>query len=259
MAQSTALRFRNRSRFDNVILSDVLGGSPQTISRILSDNVEFWDAAFTLAEKRIPGDRIASVVDSESWRPFRIHTSIDAASVNDAIVLEKTQHIILQEIIDNITDEGFITDKDLLRYRLIVDSLNVVDGFQKTVTRVSGAVVDKVLFDDVSVTDTSVVQVSGVIQRTLSDSIIIADLEVIKAEKIYSDSLDSTDSDVVLRTRIRLSADAIAITDDVIVTRGLILNTKTLSDSLTLYDRSSALVSDSLGLAAEIEHGIEAQ
>jgi hypothetical protein len=87
----------------------------------------------------------------------------------------------------------------------------------------------------------------------------VSDLEELEYRKEFVDALDSSDSVEILRYVNRKDSESISVTDDTIVSRTAIINTKSTSDSLSVIDRKTANRVVYTVKSAKINHGIEAQ
>jgi hypothetical protein len=245
MAISTALRFRNRTPQDNaVILDQIAGAGGNVFVREITDPVDVLDYIITTIEKNRAGD-VIGVTDSDKSLHKRVDISEDAIVVTDAIVLEKSARIIITENYIKAVDDGFITDKDIIRQRVLqnLDSCVVVDDFNVTVTEGSSITFNpRALTESIDVIDDVIAKVAGTVSRTLSDSIEIIDRvrlsdsllladNVIVADTFKKQIIRDTSSVVTNKTLV----NNIDVTDDISVTRSGV-TVRTLSDSISVTE-----------------------
>ena len=244
MAISTALRFRNRTQSDSAVLLDIIAELGLT-EQVIFENVDLSDNVITTYHRRSPGDRVTTF-DSDEQREEHRRLISNAIDLVDAVVIEKSSHHVLSDFVQPL-DEGFITDKDLLRNRQTSDSINATDNFVKTITFSDFVINSIVLTENIEVNDSVLITVGGIIVRTLSDSIVVSDDENFMNLKIFTDSLNVADDSIELRLIYEVLSDDIVVSDDVLVTRDTIINSVTTSllsvgvhtsaiDSVNLFD-----------------------
>jgi hypothetical protein len=179
--------------------------------------------------------------------------------INDSVIVNfGNKRRTLTDYVVGTTDEGFITDKDLLRYRTLNDSCAVTDDFQKTVTVTPSTTFSRVKKESIDVTDNTLATFTGIVVKTLSDAVTVQDVEVIETDKAYFDSLAATDASVELRTVNRVSNEnRTGVTDDVIVTRSFLIRERTVSESIATFDQAIATYTEYKLVSAPIITGIE--
>lgn len=271
-AVSTAQRFRNKAQQDNVaVLIDDISTEADSI---VVEHVSVLDTVIAKHQIILPGDRVESFSDSDTSFDVDQFATVDTLDVSDTIIVEKNQSKVLFDFVQPL-DEGFITDKDLIRQRVLTNVLisdydppdvivffpevHPVDFLQKSVERAEGIVVSRTFTDSISITDSLNRTVSGIIARILSDSVVVSEFENREELKTYIESLTTSDSNTELRLRYRLANDSVEINEIVLVTRSAINNTASTSDNFSVTDQALATFVSGLGVSAPIIHGIENQ
>ena len=117
--------------------------------------------------------------------------------------------------------------------------------------------ISRTKIDSLKVIDSALVATSGIKLRTLSDSISVLDDESVLVLKQYLESIGIVDTDAIVRTVNRVLSDSITASDDRIVSRSAIFNSKTISEALSIIDRSTANRIEHVQVSAKILHGIE--
>jgi len=253
---STALRFRNRQQTNPVVVLDALAGAQADTVRVLIDSLSVTDNTVALYRRLSPGDRLVLFTDLTGQYNTNVRTLSDSLNANDNTVRTKqTRKITFDQTIP--TDAGFITDKDLLRFRLLENNFQLTDSFQKTITLADFFIIDKTIIENIIVIDNIAIEVSGVVIRTLFDSIAIEDFEWVDYLIHKADDLTVTDNAIKQSFINRILVDDLIVTDDIIVTRDAIVNTVQVSDSITMFDQALFSTGSFVSVSAKIKHGIE--
>lgn len=260
MAQSTAQRFRSRQSVDSAVLLDFVPAISSNVDRTLQDFVDVVDDQIATHRRLLVGDRINVFSDSLSELNVSLRILSDSVDVQDIIDVVKSTRKTLSEFVDP-RDDGFITDRDLLRQRVLMDELSVADFSSISVTRANFVINSRLIVEFIVVDDAFTITRSGVVIKALAESLDVTDVRFVSAEKSQpTDSAQVFDSTAPTRYVSRVLRDELSLIDDVIVGRSAIINTKVLSDSILMdTDRLVRTTGTFLGVSAEIKHGIENQ
>jgi hypothetical protein len=204
--------------------------------------------------------RIDTDVDV-SWANLLIAITNSAYSqltpVTDALVIEKSQSIVLFDSVPVVTDAGFITDKDLIRQRVLSDSLSVADSFNKSVTTTPSVINFRSLSDSLSTKDFEAGNAIVLNKRRPVDTLLVTDkiqktiTIVLPPSTIYdriefddvvlTDSIDATitrgQAQSTIYSRVRTSA--LEVTDAAAPTF-IGITVKTISESIAVNDFTEA-------------------
>jgi hypothetical protein len=175
--------------------------------------------------------------------------------VTDSLAIEKSQSIILFDSIPVITDAGFITDKDLIRNRLLSDSLSVADSFNKSVTTTPSVINFRSLSDSLSTKDfeagnsivlnkrrpVDTLLVTDTFQKTVTTAPGVVYSRTTFDDVVLTDSVDATitrgQAQSTIYSRVRTST--LEVTDAASPTFiGIVA--KSLSDSIAVNDFTEA-------------------
>ena len=255
---STALRLRNRSQPNPVVVSDAIAGLQSDNSRILSDSLSVVDSEIATYTRREPGDTLTAADPADIQYSTAARNYLETITVQDSLTAVKSSRKTLFDECEP-TDVGILLDRQYLRNRLVANDCVLTDSFQKTITKADFQIINKVLSESIEVNDNILVTTSGIQQRTLSDSIAITDVEELEYSKELIDTLASVDSAEASREQYRELSDSISLSDDMIVTRAAITNSETVTESITLTDRLTGTYIQYKKVSAKILHGIEAQ
>lgn len=174
----------------------------------------------------------------------------------DSVVLQKDQRKVLYDFVQPL-DEGFITDRDIIRYRIMTDSCDATDDFQKSVTTAEGVVNNVTRKETIVLADGFEKTVSGIVVQETTDNISLSELAFSKTTKSRQSALDANDSAVKKRYVIRVLSDNVEVSEDVIVSRSAIENVSVETDTLSVTDALIASQSTAVDVTAKIKHGIE--
>lgn len=250
MAQSTALRFRSRQQVDDAVVLDSIPTGGNLTFRVVSEYAPVTDNQILTFHRRIAGDRLALFTDDDSQIIINQHVATDSLSVTDSAIVDSNFRRILTEYVDGITDAGFITDKDFLRYRVLSDSISVIDDYQKSVTVHPWVVVNRTLSDSLAVADFEVMNAISLHKRRPFESILVTDAfdkTIVGASTIVS-KVRTSDAVVIDSVTVTITrgqpqsttysvtiTDAINASDDIAATF-LGITLKTISEAITVQD-----------------------
>lgn len=259
--KSYARRSRTRELNDETpFILDGVGGIDVAIfdRTLVEPAIDLTDFEWVTYERREPGERVESLLDSDSFNvTIAPPSTFDSLVITDNVVVQKSTSPVLFDVVYP-TDEGFITDRDLERYRLTFDSFSLTDGFNKTIVLPDASIVNRVLIDDLVITDSIFVSFTGINTRTVSDSIVVNDFDFVAEFKERSDSADVNDFEVIDRFINRILTDSISVTDDMVVSRNAIISSVTKNDNISTADFVFAdRIAGKPPKAAKVKHGIE--
>lgn len=255
-AVSVALRFRNRNSQEFVQTLDSVAEDAET-SRLLFDSSVVVDNVIATHRVLKAGDRLQTFTDDELFYNSENEVSFDSLIVSDNKVVRKEN---VRRVLDSTTakDDGFITDKDLSRYRLSSDVIeDIQDFFQKAVIR-DNVVFSRVLTSTIRIFDSVRVEFAGIYQRTLVDVVPLVEFLSKDHEKLKVDNISLLDSVTITRANNAKDLSIVSISEDVIVSRSALLNEKITLDSFNVSDLTvGTFVPKQIGVSAKIKHGIE--
>lgn len=256
MAISTAIRYRARSQTDTFSILDFKGEAPKLLARSLPESFAVIDDFIARHQKILPGEAVQLISDADI--EFKANTEVlaDSMAVTDFALPIKSKRVSLS---DSCTakDDGFITDKDLLRYRVLPDDFIVKDQIFKSIQKADYQIFSKTVPEEIAVNDYKFVTIAGIKIRVLPDSLAVHEKTFFIGNKTFAESATATDLQTSVKTHNRVMANTATVTDDRIVGRSAIINLITKSESFVTTDRKTATFKSGRPVSAHIRHGIE--
>lgn len=261
MAQSTALRQRQRIRADSSVLLDAQFSRPQLFNfRVLTGNAVIVNDGYAAKQVKVrPGDKITSMTDStpQEWE-VHARAPIDFISLTDAIIKSTSKRKMLSDFLFP-KDDGTITTDRVSRYKILpADTLVARDFFNKTVTTPPFSITNRVLNDNVSVVDSLTKFFIGTTNRILTSSLTCVDLKYRKLSKAHAEFITTADSAIPHRTYCRLMVEDYTtnVTDYVFVLSPEIYNV-VLFDSIQATTNKKVSIGNADLFYGNIKFGIK--